>query len=98
MTDFHHPTSRLTANIHTFHQETLKLENVLSIREEDISLDQSVQKESAYEKCCLHQLFEEQVQRTPHALALVMDEHYLSYSQLNRSANLLAHQLRSKGV
>ncbi|MBC1312640.1 amino acid adenylation domain-containing protein, partial [Trichormus variabilis PNB] len=47
---------------------------------------------------CLHQLFEEQVQRTPHAVAVEYENQQLTYDQLNRRANQLAHYLQSLGV
>ncbi len=47
---------------------------------------------------CLHQLVEEQVERTPEAVALTYGEEFLSYRELNRQANLLAARLRSLGV
>ncbi|MBQ0933562.1 amino acid adenylation domain-containing protein [Ideonella sp. 4Y16] len=47
---------------------------------------------------CIHQLFEEQVERSPDATAVAMDDKQLSYSQLNAKANQLAHHLRCQGV
>ena len=47
---------------------------------------------------CLHELIEEQVERTPEAIAVVCEEDQLSYLELNQRANLLAHRLRSLGV
>lgn len=47
---------------------------------------------------CLQELFEEQVERTPQAVALVHLDSMLSYNELNRQANRLAHYLRSLGV
>ncbi|WP_456362602.1 amino acid adenylation domain-containing protein [Xanthomonas sp. F1] len=47
---------------------------------------------------CLHQLFEAQVQRSPHATALVLDTHTLSYAALNAQANQLAHHLIAQGL
>ncbi|MCB0167205.1 MAG: amino acid adenylation domain-containing protein, partial [Anaerolineae bacterium] len=47
---------------------------------------------------CLPQLFEEQVERTPNAVAAVYQDRRLTYHQLNQQANRLAHYLRSIGV
>ncbi|MGP0012761.1 MAG: syringopeptin non-ribosomal peptide synthetase SypA, partial [Pseudomonas sp.] len=46
----------------------------------------------------IHGLFEEQVARTPEALAVVHGEQRLSYRELNEQANRLAHTLRKQGV
>jgi amino acid adenylation domain-containing protein len=47
---------------------------------------------------CLHQLFEAQVERTPHAVAVVFDGEEMTYQELNRRANQLAHYLQHLGV
>ncbi|MEG3972562.1 amino acid adenylation domain-containing protein, partial [Microcoleus sp. T2B6] len=47
---------------------------------------------------CIHQLFEEQVERSPDAVAVVFEEEQLTYRELNARANQLAHYLRAKGV
>ena len=47
---------------------------------------------------CVHELFEEQVEKTPEAMAVVFEEQELSYGELNRRANQLAHYLRKLGV
>src|SRR5262249_3077501 len=47
---------------------------------------------------CIHQLFEEQGERTPDATALAHEEQSLSYAQLNSRANRLAHYLQELGV
>jgi amino acid adenylation domain-containing protein len=47
---------------------------------------------------CLHQLFEEQARRTPQATALIFQDEELTYDELNRRANQLAHYLRALGV
>jgi amino acid adenylation domain-containing protein len=47
---------------------------------------------------CIHQLFEEQVERTPDAIAVVFEEQQLTYQELNARANQLAHYLQSLGV
>jgi amino acid adenylation domain-containing protein len=47
---------------------------------------------------CLHQLFEEQVAKTPDRIAVVFDEEKLSYNELNERANRLARRLHAAGV
>ncbi len=44
------------------------------------------------------ELFEEQVERTPDAVAVVCQERALSYQQLNDWANQVAHALRARGA
>lgn len=47
---------------------------------------------------CVHELFEEQVARTPDAIAIVFDDQQLTYAELNRQANQLANYLRALGI
>lgn len=44
------------------------------------------------------ELFQRQAQRTPEELAVVFEDRRLSYGELNRRANQLAHRLRGLGV
>ena len=54
-------------------------------------------KEYPFDKC-IHQLFEEQVERSPDAIAVVFEDKQLTYRELNQRANSLAHYLQSLGV
>jgi len=47
---------------------------------------------------CMHHLFEEQVQRTPQAAAVVFGDQRMTYDELNRTANQLARYLQKRGV
>jgi amino acid adenylation domain-containing protein len=47
---------------------------------------------------CIHELFEEQVERTPDAIAVVFEGQRLTYREVNQRANKLAHHLREIGV
>ncbi len=52
---------------------------------------------------CIHDYIEEQVEKTPDAIALVFTDrngklYELTYQELNSKANQLAHYLRSKGI
>jgi amino acid adenylation domain-containing protein len=50
------------------------------------------------ETTLLHELFEQQEERTPDAIALSDEEVAVSYREVNRRANRLAHALRRLGV
>jgi amino acid adenylation domain-containing protein/non-ribosomal peptide synthase protein (TIGR01720 family) len=46
----------------------------------------------------IHALFEAQVRRVPDAIAVVFEENQLTYAELSRRANQLAHHLQRLGV
>jgi amino acid adenylation domain-containing protein len=46
----------------------------------------------------VHRLFEEQAAQTPEAVAVAVGEEQLTYRDLDRRANQLAHHLRARGV
>ncbi|KAG0004033.1 hypothetical protein BGZ79_010489, partial [Entomortierella chlamydospora] len=47
---------------------------------------------------CVHQLFEDQVEMAPEAVAVVHDDRLMTYRTLNNHANHLAHKLVGLGV
>ncbi len=47
---------------------------------------------------CVHQRFEEQVAKTPDAIAVVFENRQLTYREVNRQANQLARYLQRLGV
>jgi len=47
---------------------------------------------------CVHQLFEEQVERTPDKVAVIACDKTLTYAELNEQANRIAHSLVTKGI
>jgi amino acid adenylation domain-containing protein len=49
-------------------------------------------------EACIHDLFEAQAERTPDAVAAVFGRQEITYRELNRRANQLAHHLRSLGA
>ena len=53
---------------------------------------------TVYPQCCMHQLFETQVARTPEAIAVQFLEERLTYRELNERSNQLAHYLQRFGV
>ena len=47
---------------------------------------------------CIQELFEEQVKKSPDAVALIFEDCRLTYQELNTKANQLAHFLRERGI
>jgi len=47
---------------------------------------------------CIHKLFEQQVERTPDNIAVVFENQQLTYAELNRRANKIAHYLQQHSV
>ncbi|KAK3827397.1 MAG: syringopeptin synthetase C [Benniella sp.] len=73
--------------------------DLLSQDERDIVLGEWNMTQQEYpSELCIHQLFEQQVERTPQATALVFNGQSLTYTDLNTRANRLAHHLIGLGV
>ncbi|MBE8967603.1 non-ribosomal peptide synthase/polyketide synthase, partial [Nostocales cyanobacterium LEGE 12452] len=80
------------------HQQISQLPMLTQVEQQQLLVEwNSTQVDYPFDKC-IHQLFEEQVERTPHAVAVVLENQQLTYQQLNSQANQLADYLRSLGV
>lgn len=81
--------------IHESHK-ALKEYQVLSINEyQQIMYDWNQTQQFFPHNKTLHQLFEEQVERTPHHIAIVYQDIQWTYQALNEQANQLAHYLQA---
>ncbi|MBD2605305.1 amino acid adenylation domain-containing protein [Scytonema hofmannii FACHB-248] len=47
---------------------------------------------------CVHQLFEDQVEQIPNSVAVIFEDQQLTYKEINRLSNKVAHYLRTLGV
>ena len=47
---------------------------------------------------CIHELFEQEAERSPDAVAVIFEAQQLTYRELNARVNQLAHYLRKRGV
>ena len=80
-------------------QQNLGLLPMLSVAEETQLLEGDNIAAVVYPKDkTVVDLFEEQVNKTPEAPAIIFEDEQLTYQQLNERANQLAHYLRSRGV
>ncbi len=79
-------------------QTICELEMVLADEKQKILNDfNSTPIDYAKDKC-IHELFEEQVERAPEKVALVAVDKTVTYRQLNEEANRIAHSLMEKGI
>jgi amino acid adenylation domain-containing protein len=107
-TDLYQATTmkRLSANFETLLHSVVANEArrvselpLLTTTEETQVVSEWNQTIKTYDKeSCIHQLFEAQVERTPESIALVFENEHVTYAELNRRANQLAHHLQSLGV
>src|SRR5205807_4403212 len=80
-------------------EQSLAALPLVSETERALLLDRWNATEQAYpQELCVHELFAQQAACQPDALALVQEEAQLSYGELDRRANQLAHYLRQLGV
>jgi amino acid adenylation domain-containing protein/non-ribosomal peptide synthase protein (TIGR01720 family) len=80
-------------------QGRYELHSLLSFEEQHQLLMEWNSTEADYPKdLCIHELFEEQVKRSPDAIAVVFEDKQLTYRELNQRANCLAHHLKTLGV
>ncbi|MCC8367902.1 amino acid adenylation domain-containing protein [Xenorhabdus sp. PB61.4] len=72
---------------------------ILSDTEKQTLLHQlNGRQEHVQQGCCFHELFEEQVAKTPEKTALVFGDDTLSYQAVNAQANQLANYLIEQGI
>ncbi|MEA5601255.1 amino acid adenylation domain-containing protein [Nostoc sp. UHCC 0252] len=80
-------------------QQCISEISMLSAAEEkELVLQENHQNIDSIEYKCIHILFEEQVEKTPDAVAVVYEKEHLTYRELNNRANQLAHYLQALGV
>ncbi|HYK20380.1 MAG TPA: amino acid adenylation domain-containing protein, partial [Pyrinomonadaceae bacterium] len=72
--------------------------SLLSAAERDLLIRERNETQVAFPRLALHELFERQAAATPDAVALIFQGERLSYQELNRRANQLAHFLHALGL
>lgn len=79
-------------------QQIINLPLLRVSERQQLLVDWNNRKTSVLEDRCIHQLFESQVEVTPNAIAVCLENEAFSYQQLNCRANELAHYLLAQGV
>ena len=80
-------------------KKPVRMLDVLSAAERKLLLETWNETDAEYPReRCIHELFEEQVRKTPDAIAVVQGDIELTYTELNAQANRLAHRLIEMGV
>ncbi|MCL6755244.1 amino acid adenylation domain-containing protein [Nostoc sp. CCCryo 231-06] len=79
-------------------QHISQLSLLSAAEEKELVLQENHQNIDYIEYKCIHILFEEQVEKTPDAVAVVYEKEHLTYRELNNRANQLAHYLQTLGV
>ncbi|QIR40544.1 amino acid adenylation domain-containing protein [Tolypothrix sp. PCC 7910] len=91
--------SQLLTSIIQHSDELISKLNILSDRTLHQILFKFNKTDANYPKNkCIHQLFIEQVERTPNNIAVAFNQEQITYTELNARANQLAHYLQSLGV
>lgn len=82
-------------------KEDARLKDIAILPEEEkrrVLYDFNNTAEDCIRDKCVHELFMEQVQKTPEAIAVVFEEKEITYREVDKMSNVLAHMLFEKGV
>src|SRR5207302_649513 len=80
-------------------QEGIRARSLLTeIEERQVLIEWNDTAVGFAQRQCVHQLFAEQVERAPEDIAVTFGSEQLSYGELNRRGNQLAHYLQALGV
>jgi len=89
---------QLLSSIVSAPQKNVGSLSMLTKADEDLLLSFNNTKASYPENKNIVTLFEEQVNKTPHDIAIVFNKEQVTYTELNERSNRLANYLQSKGI
>ncbi len=93
-----HFLTLLTGMAANLQQNISDLSLMSAAEAEELMLLENQQATNTINYKCVHVLFEEQVEKSPDAVAIIYEQQHLTYRELNNRANQLAHYLQSLGV
>lgn len=94
----HHLRTLLVGMIANAEQQLLQVPILTEVERHQLLSEWNGPKTDYPKGQCIHELFEAQVERSPDGVAVVFEDQHLTYQELNRRANQLAHYLRKLGV
>ncbi len=74
------------------------LEILTNFEKHKILIDWNSTRKMYPKKKCIHQLFAEQVIKTPDKIALIYKDHRMTFKELDNKSNKISHFLRKKGL
>lgn len=95
---FLHFSNLLKSAVNDYNKSISKLEMLSDIEKNKILNDFNNTGANCPKEKDINRLFEEQVQKSPDAIAVVFEKDKLTYRELNKKANRLAWALRERGV
>ncbi|UAC49750.1 amino acid adenylation domain-containing protein [Bacillus aquiflavi] len=97
-THFNRMVQTILHVLHNSNKRVFEIEVIPADEEQKLLTEFSGEKSDYSRTKAIHQLFEEQVKRTPNKTAIVFGNQKLTYQQLNNKANQLARFLQRNGV
>ncbi|WP_260398968.1 non-ribosomal peptide synthetase [Peribacillus simplex] len=81
-----------------FPEESVQKLSLLSADERNLMIQGLNETKVEFPAVCLHELFEQQVERTPEHIAAIFEKDCITYRELDKKSNQLARLLIAKGV
>jgi amino acid adenylation domain-containing protein len=93
-----HFTNLLESIVTNPQQRLLELPLMTEVERQQMLVEWNNTERNHGHELCIHQLFEQQAERTPEAIALIFGDERITYAELNQRANQLGHYLKGLGV
>ncbi|MEL4897612.1 amino acid adenylation domain-containing protein [Crocosphaera sp. Alani8] len=93
-----HLENLLTSIARNPEQQLWEIALLTNQEQKELLIEGDGKEEKENSNILIHQLFEAQVEKIPNNTAVIFEEELLTYQELNKKANQLAHHLRNLGV
>ncbi|MEL4898163.1 amino acid adenylation domain-containing protein [Crocosphaera sp. Alani8] len=93
-----HLETLLTSISENPEQQLWEISLLTNQEQKELLIEGKREEEKNNSNICIHQLFEAQVEKIPNNTAVIFEEESLTYQELNKKANQLAHYLHKLGI